>query len=183
MKKKIEKRYNTFNYDEYIFYLNKYKEYKNFNIYGIFNSFLENKILTDPEKLKLIKKYSEKFYKSFEFLKVKNEHLYLKLFSIIENKDYTANGKNGLYDNAVKNIERDVEKILNNKKIKYRNFGENSKAMDNRTGYKFMTREKENKEYKKNIKKSLHIKKERKQLKNIINDHLLEDDEINNYLQ
>lgn len=118
---KIGKRFNQLTVKEYFYYLDNYKKYTDFNILGIYRSILENEKLTVTNKV-AIREYANKtFQKTFEFLQLKDPIVYFEVFTL--GLDLTNGDKNRIWDD----IRSNQQKILANKRIKHRNFGDYSK--------------------------------------------------------
>ncbi|MFA8300806.1 MAG: hypothetical protein ACEPOV_11630 [Hyphomicrobiales bacterium] len=173
---KIDKRFNQFTYKEYIYFIDNHKKYKNFNTLALYRSIIENKKLNEDERIK-IRDYSNKlFYKFFEFLKVKDLKTYVCLITL--GKDLTPIQFNQLEDK----IHTEAKNILRKKRIKYHHFGVAIKYDDPENHQNsFMIHLKEHKNLvdsnhnsiSKNA-KSTHYKKERKNIKQVIQNELEE---------
>jgi hypothetical protein len=117
----IEQKFNKLNLKEYFFYIDIYKKYTNFNTLGLYRSIVENEKLTLYEKIE-IREYSHKtFRKTFEFLQLKDPKTYVEVEYL--GQELTKGDENKIWDD----IRKNQQKILADKKIKHRNFGEYSK--------------------------------------------------------
>ncbi len=118
---KTWKKYNTFTKKEYINLFEKNKKYTDFNILWIYRSLLENTKISIEEKIEIKNLYNTVFWKTYNFLQVKDPNTYLKIELLW--KSYTVADENQLF----LNIQKNQEKILKDKKIKHRNFWDYSK--------------------------------------------------------
>lgn len=118
---KINRPFNELNYDEYIFYIDNHKKYTDFNTLGLYRSFLENENLNLEKKLEL-RDYAHKiFKKTFDFLQLKDPVTYFLVSTL--GLELTVADHNQLW----REIRKNQQEILNDKKIKHRNFGDYSK--------------------------------------------------------
>jgi hypothetical protein len=106
---KLGRQINTFTYNEYIYLLENYKKFTDFNHLGLFRSILENAKLSLTQQLEVRDSAIRKLPKFFEFLQVKDPSTFLRLKKLR------------------KVLEINQQKILANKRIKHRNFGIYSK--------------------------------------------------------
>lgn len=117
----IGRKFNQLNFEEYIFYIDNYKKYTDFNTLGLYRSILENDFLNLQEKIKL-REYSHKtFQKTFDFLQLKDPRVFVEVSTL--GLELTK----GDIDNIWKDIRTNQQAILKSKGIKHRNFGEYSK--------------------------------------------------------
>lgn len=118
---KIEKPFKNLTYKEYIFFIDNYKKYSNFNTLGLYRSLSENEKLNIEEKI-FIRDYANGiFQKTFDFLQIKDPWTYIKVITL--GLELTDGDKSELW----RKIFKAQEKILKDKRIKHRNFGEYSK--------------------------------------------------------
>ncbi|WP_034040359.1 hypothetical protein [Wocania ichthyoenteri] len=118
---KIGKQFNTLNTSEYIHYIDNYKKYTDFNTLGLYRSICENDKLNLADKIQ-IRDYANKvFEKTFNFYQLKDPLTYFNLISLGE--EMTVADESKVWDD----IKKNQEKILTDKKIKHRNFGDYSK--------------------------------------------------------
>ncbi len=177
---KIGKPFYLLSLKEYIFYIDNYKKYTDFNTLGLYRSIIENKKLTLEEKLTLREHAHKSFKKSFDFLQLKDPFTYINVAYLGE--ELTRGDEINIWDN----VKRYQQKVLADKKIKHRNFGEYSKhscGYDNchlngimiKKGSLFteceMYFDSDKSKYS-GVEKSERRKKERKNKKNIINKEL-----------
>ena len=106
--------------EEYFFYIDNHKKYKDFNTLGLYRSIVENEKLTLDNKL-AVREYAHKvFRKSFNFLQLKDPKTYVEVEHLGE--ELTKVDEQNIWDN----VKQNQQKILKAKKIKHRNFGEYS---------------------------------------------------------
>ncbi|PHK15184.1 hypothetical protein VF13_42035 [Nostoc linckia z16] len=120
---KIGQKFNTLTLKEYFFYIDNHKRYSDFNTLGLYRSLLENKELTDAEKIEVREYAHSFFYKTFDFLQLKDPVTYYEV-SVI-GQELTVADTNQIW----KDIKAIQQKILADKKIKHRNFGTYSKHL------------------------------------------------------
>ena len=113
---KIGKNFNLFTFKEYIYVIEHYQKYTDFNTLGLYRSLLENNKLSLAEKMAIRDMANNKFGKTFNFLQLKDPYTYLKVSTL--GKDLTVADERQAWANIRKNQER----ILKQKKIKHRNF-------------------------------------------------------------
>lgn len=113
----IGRKFNTFTSNEYFFYIDNYKKYKDFNILGIYRSIVENEKLTLENKIE-VREYAHKtFKKSFDFLQLKDPGTFVEVQYL--GQELTKGDEIKIWND----IRRNQQIILENKKIKHRNFG------------------------------------------------------------
>ena len=118
---KIGKLFNQLSKSQYIHYIDNHKKYTDFNTLGLYRSICENEKLTLAEKIE-IRDYANTFFgKTFTFLQLKDPQTYFELITLGE--ELTVADEKQLWEN----IRSNQQKILVDKKIKHRNFGEYSK--------------------------------------------------------
>ena len=117
----IGQKFNSLTLKEYEFFIDNYKDYKDFNTLGLYRSIVENENLTIDEKIS-VREYAHKiFKKTFDFLQLKDPKTFV---------DVTYLGQeltNGDIEQIWKDIRINQQKILADKRIKHRNFGDYSK--------------------------------------------------------
>jgi hypothetical protein len=117
----IGRQFNTLTFEEYKFFIDSYKKYSDFNTLGLYRSLVENDNLDENQKI-LIRDYANKlFEKTFQFLQLKDPWTFIKVKTL--GLELTSGDKEELW----RNIAINQEKILRDKRIKHRNFGEYSK--------------------------------------------------------
>ncbi|GAA3652598.1 hypothetical protein [Flavivirga jejuensis] len=124
---KIGKQFNTCSKSEYIHYIDNYKKYTDFNTLGLYRSICENKKLNLSMKIEIRDYANTVFEKTFNFYQLKDPSTYFNLITL--GADLTIADEAKIWDAIKKNQER----ILSEKKINHRNFGEYSK---HNCGYK-----------------------------------------------
>lgn len=108
---KIGKKFNQLSISEYKHYIYNYKKYKDFNTLGLYRSIGENEKLTTKEKIEIRDFANRMFRKTFDF----------ELITL--GKELTKGEENQIWEE----IRFNQKKILDEKRIKHRNFGSYSK--------------------------------------------------------
>lgn len=117
----IGQKFNKLNLIEYLFYIDNYKKYTDFNTLGLYRSLVENNKLNLDEKIE-IRDYAHKtFRKTFDFLQLKDPKTFVEVEYL--GQELTKGDEKRIWEN----IRNNQQKILACKKIKHRNFGEYSK--------------------------------------------------------
>jgi len=117
----IGQKFNTLILKEYEFFIDNYKDYKDFNTLGLYRSIVENENLSIDEKISVREYAHKKFQKTFDFLQLKDPKIFVEITYL--GKELTS----GDVENIWKEIRINQQKILAEKKIKHRNFGTYSK--------------------------------------------------------
>ena len=118
---KIGQKFNTLTLKEYFFYIDNYKKYTDFNTLGLYRSIVENGKLSLVDKL-AVKEYAHKtFKKAFDFLQLKDPNTFVEVEYL--GQELTKGEEQQIWDD----IRINQQRILADKKIKHRNFGEYSK--------------------------------------------------------
>ncbi|RZJ79561.1 MAG: hypothetical protein EOO20_26750 [Chryseobacterium sp.] len=110
-----------FTLEEYVFYIDNHKKYKNFNTLGLYRSLIEQVALTLDEKLTIRDHAHSVFQKTFDFLQLKDPGTYLGVITL--GQSLTKGEEQKIWDD----IRKNQQKILANKRIRHRNFGVYSK--------------------------------------------------------
>lgn len=177
---KIGKQFNKLNKSEYIDYIDNHKKHTDFNVLVLYRSICENEKLNLDDKIE-IRDYANQFFeKTFNFYQLKDPITYFNL--IVLGKEMTVADESKVWDD----IRKNQEKILSDKKIKHRNFGDYAKhncgyadchynglmiKQGSRFTESFMHFDSDRNSYEaKN--KSKRIKKQRKNISRIIRDEL-----------
>lgn len=117
----IGQKFNTLTLKEYLFYIDNYKKYKDFNTLGLYRSIVENDKLSLSEKIE-VREYAHKtFRKTFDFLQLKDPKTFVDVTYL--GQELTKGDEEKIWDD----IRANQQKILADKRIKHRNFGEYSK--------------------------------------------------------
>jgi len=117
----IGQKFNTLKVKEYLFYIDNYKKYKDFNTLGLYRSIVEHEKLSLADKI-FVRDYAHKtFKKSFDFLQLKDPVTFVEVEYL--GQELTK----GDEQNCWNNIRRNQQQILADKRIWYRNFGVYSK--------------------------------------------------------
>lgn len=117
----IGQQFNKLTLKEYLFYIDNHKNYTDFNTLGLYRSIIENNKLELAEKIE-VREYAHKtFRKSFDFLQLKDPTTYFDVTTI--GQELTKADERQIWNNIIAY----QQKILADKKIKHRNFGDYSK--------------------------------------------------------
>ncbi len=117
----IGRKFNSLTLKEYLFYIDNYKKYKDFNTLGLYRSIVEHEKLSLADKL-FVRDYAHKtFKKSFDFLQLKDPKTFVEVEYL--GQELTE----GDVQNCWNNIRINQQRILADKRIKHRNFGVYSK--------------------------------------------------------
>lgn len=117
----IGKKFKYLKPEEYIFFIDNYKKYKDFNTLGLYRSLIESDKLSLENKI-TIREYAHKlFKKSFDFLQLKDPYTFVNVSSL--GMELTKADERKIWDEVIKNQQN----ILNDKRIRHRNFGTYSK--------------------------------------------------------
>lgn len=117
----MKQQFNTLTLAEYLDCIKNHKTFKEFNTLGLYRSLLENEQLTLQEKLE-VRDYAHSFFeKTFAFLQVKDPWTYIKVKTL--GMELTHADKEALW----REVQKNQEQILRDKRIKHRNFGTYSK--------------------------------------------------------
>lgn len=68
----IGQKFNTLTLNEYFFYIDNFKKYKDFNTLGLYRSIVENTKLTLNDKIAVREYAHKKFKKTYDFLQLKD---------------------------------------------------------------------------------------------------------------
>jgi hypothetical protein len=120
-KMEIGQKFNKLTLKEYFFYIENSKKYTDFNTLGLYRSILENEKLSVAEKIEVRDFANQFFQKTFDFLVIKDPFTFFGLSTL--GKELTIADEKQFW----KEISKSQEKILKDKRIKHRNFGEYSK--------------------------------------------------------
>lgn len=117
----IGQKFNTLTLKEYLFYIDNYKKYTDFNSLGLYRSIVENEKLSLNDKL-AVREYAHKvFRKTFDFLQLKDPKTFVEVEHL--GQELTKGDEQNIWDD----IRRSQQRILEDKQIKHRNFGNYSK--------------------------------------------------------
>jgi hypothetical protein len=117
----IERKFNELNPEEYIFFIDNRKKYKDFNTLGLYRSLIENDKLSLQDKIAIRDHAHSLFKKNFDFLQLKDPKTFVDVSSL--GMDLTKADERKIWDEVIKNQQI----ILNDKRIRHRNFGTYSK--------------------------------------------------------
>lgn len=118
---KIGRRFNELTVEEYCYFIEHYKKYDDFNTLGLYRSIIENDKLELADKIYVRDVANKTFEKTFNFLQLKDPKTYFDLTTL--GQELTEGDERKAWDD----IRKNQEKILADKRIKYRNFGVYSK--------------------------------------------------------
>ncbi|AFY91506.1 hypothetical protein [Chamaesiphon minutus] len=118
---KIGVKFNQLTFVEYLQVIEYHQKYTDFNTLGLYRSILENDKLDLVQKIAVRNLAHEKFLKTFEFLQLKDPYIYIQVSTL--GQTLTVADEHQLWQN----VRINQEKILKDKKIKHRNFGNYSK--------------------------------------------------------
>ena len=117
----IGKKFNQLRKDEYFDLIDNYKKYLDFNTLGMYRSICENESLDLSDRIELRDYANVVFEKTFNFYQLKDPKTFFDLSTL--GLEMTVADEKQVWND----IRINQEKILANKKIKHRNFGEYSK--------------------------------------------------------
>lgn len=117
----VGKKFNELNAEEYVFYIDNHKKYKDFNTLGLYRSLVENGKLSLEDKIAIREHAHSLFKKSFDFLQLKDPQIFVEVSTLGMN--LTKADVAQLWDD----IRKNQQNILNDKRIRHRNFGTYSK--------------------------------------------------------
>lgn len=117
----IGKKFNELTLEEYFFFIDHHKKYSDFNTLGLYRSIVEHELLTLEEKITLREYAHKKFRKTFDFLQLKDPKTFVEVECL--GLELTKGDERHIWEEVRKN----QQKILSDKKIKHRNFGDYSK--------------------------------------------------------
>jgi len=118
---KINKKFNQLTFNQYKHYINNHKKYTDFNTLGLYRSICENEKLSLSEKIEIRDYANKTFGKTFYFYQLKDPKTYFDLVTL--GQELTKADENQVWEN----IKHNQQKILKEKRIKHRNFGNYSK--------------------------------------------------------
>jgi len=118
---KIGKPFNQLNKSDYFHYIDHYKKYTDFNTLGLYRSICENEKLELNDRIEIRDYANVIFGKTFNFYQLKDPRTYFDLTTL--GLELTVADEKQIWDDIIIN----QEKILSEKKIKHRNFGDYSK--------------------------------------------------------
>ncbi len=118
---KIGKKFNQLDKSEYFYFIDNHKKYTDFNTLGMYRSICENKKLNVSDQIEIRDYANNIFGKTFNFYQLKDPKTYFDLTTL--GMELTKVEERKIWDD----IRTNQQKILSDKKIKHRNFGEYSK--------------------------------------------------------
>jgi hypothetical protein len=118
---KLGRPFNKLSFSEYLAFIPMHETFSDWNALGLYRSIIEHETLTLEEKLQVRDLAHTFFQKQFDFLQLKDPKTYIAVSSL--GLELTKADENQLWEN----VRHNQQKILENKKIKHRNFGDYSK--------------------------------------------------------
>lgn len=118
---KLGRPFNKLTFSEYIAFIPLHETFSDWNSLGLYRSIIEQKTLTLEERLQVRDLAHTFFQKQFDFLQLKDPRTYIEVNTLGE--ELTVVDERQLWEN----VKVNQQKILENKKIKHRNFGDYSK--------------------------------------------------------
>jgi hypothetical protein len=118
---KLGRPFNKLSFSEYLAFIPMHETFSDWNTLGLYRSILENEKLTLEEKGQVRDLAHSFFQKQYDFLQLKDPKTYIEILSI--GQELTVADERQMWED----VKRNQQKILDNKKIKHRNFGDYSK--------------------------------------------------------
>ncbi len=118
---KIGTKFNQLTYQEYVHLIENRHRYTDFNTLGLYRSIVENKKLDLSAKIAIRELAHKQFFKTFEFLQLKDPLTYLAVSTLGQTLKVADERQ------FWENIRTNQARILKEKRIKHRNFGIYSK--------------------------------------------------------
>jgi hypothetical protein len=118
---KLGRPFNKLSFTEYLAFIPMHETFSDWNSLGLYRSIIEHEKLTIEEKIQVRDLAHTFFQKQFDFLQLKDPKTYIEVSS--HGQELTKADENQLW----LNVRHNQQKILENKKIKHRNFGDYSK--------------------------------------------------------
>ncbi len=118
---KLGRPFNKLTFSEYLTFIPMHETFSDWNSLGLYRSILEHEKLTLDEKRQVRDLAHTFFQKQFDFLQLKDPKTYIDVSSL--GQELTKADENQLWED----VKRNQQKILENKKIKHRNFVHYSK--------------------------------------------------------
>lgn len=117
----IGKKFNQLSVGEYKHYIDNHKKYTDFNTLGLYRSIGENEKLDIEDKIEIRDYANRVFAKTFNFYQLKDPATYFELITL--GKELTKGDEKRIWEE----IRQNQERILKEKRIKHRNFGNYAK--------------------------------------------------------
>ena len=118
---KLGRPFKKLTFSEYLAFIPMHETFSDWNSLGLYRSIIEHEKLTLEEKLQVRDLAHTFFRKQFDFLQLKDPKTYMAIVSL--GQDLTVADERQLWED----VKHNQQKILENKKIKHRNFGDYSK--------------------------------------------------------
>ena len=114
---KIGRPFNKLTFSEYRTFIPMHEQFSDWNSLGLYRSILEHETLSIEEKLQVRDLSHTFFQKQFDFLQLKDPKTYIEINTL--GQELTKADLNQCWEN----VKINQQKILNEKKIRHRNFG------------------------------------------------------------
>lgn len=118
---KLGRLFNKLTFSEYLAFIPMHETFSDLNSLGLYRSIIEHEKLTIEEKIQVRDLAHTFFQKQYDFLQLKDPKTYIEITAL--GQDLTLADERQLWED----VKRNQQKILENKKIKHRNFGDYSK--------------------------------------------------------
>lgn len=118
---KLGRLFKKLTFSEYLAFIPMHETFSDWNSLGLYRSIIEHEKLTLEEKLEVRDLAHSIFQKQFNFLQLKDPKIYIEIASL--GQELTVADERQLWED----VKRNQQRILENKKIKHRNFGDYSK--------------------------------------------------------
>jgi hypothetical protein len=117
----IGQKFNQLTVKEYFHYIDNHKKYTDFNTLGLYRAIIENEKLNLNDKIEVRDHAHKLFKKTFDFLQLKDPYTFVAVSTL--GQSLTVADEKQIWSDVISN----QEKILKDKKIKHRNFGQYAK--------------------------------------------------------
>jgi hypothetical protein len=118
---KLGRPFKKMTFSEYFYSIKAHEIFSDWNTLGLYRSLIEQEKLTLEEKIK-VRDFAHTFFqKQFDFLQLKDPKTYIEVCSL--GLEMTKADERQMWET----VKQNQQKILKEKKIKHRNFGEYSK--------------------------------------------------------
>jgi hypothetical protein len=118
---KLGRPFNKLTFSEYTTFIPMYEQFSDWNVLGLYRSIIEHEKLSLDEKIQVRDLSHTFFQKQFDFLQLKDPKTYIAINTI--GQELTKADEHQLWEN----VKINQQKILTEKRIKHRNFGDYSK--------------------------------------------------------
>ncbi len=118
---KLGRPFKKLTFSEYLSFIPMHETFSDWNTLGLYRSLIEQEKLTLEQKIQVRDLAHTVFQKQFDFLQLKDPLTYIAVCAL--GKELTKADEHQMWED----VKRNQQKILEEKKIKHRNFGEYSK--------------------------------------------------------